>query len=163
MPAIFCLVLFDCLFESCLAVFSQGAPATNPRRPQNCNPEAGTTQSKSSKKPQGCDVRQINSTSKLSLRQIKEAIEATLRTIAKNAGAEGSVVVDQVKREGKGFNAETLTFEDLAANGVVDPTKVVRQCIQNASSIAGLLLTTEAIMAELPEEEVDTGHGHSHH
>ena len=99
----------------------------------------------------------------IGLKIIQKAIEAPLRTIAENAGAEGSVVVDQVKREGKGFNAETLKFEDLAKNGVVDPTKVVRQCIQNASSIAGLLLTTEAIIAELPEEEADMGHGHSHH
>jgi chaperonin GroEL len=94
---------------------------------------------------------------------IRKAIEAPLRTIAENAGAEGSVVVDQVKREGKGFNAETLVFEDLAKNGVVDPTKVVRQSLQNAASIAGLLLTTEAIVAELPEDEADLGHGHSHH
>jgi chaperonin GroEL len=90
---------------------------------------------------------------------IRKAIEAPLRTIAENAGAEGSVVVDQVKREGKGFNAATLQFEDLMAAGVVDPTKVVRQCIQNAASIAGLLLTTEAIVAEIPKEE-DEGHSH---
>jgi len=96
---------------------------------------------------------------------IKKAIEAPLRTIAQNAGAEGSVVVDQVKREGKGFNAATLVFEDLAAAGVVDPTKVVRQALQNAASISGLLLLTEAIVAEIPEEE-DQGHGnggHHHH
>ena len=93
---------------------------------------------------------------------IKKAIEAPLRTIAQNAGAEGSVVVAQVKREGKGFNAATLVFEDLAAAGVVDPTKVVRQALQNSASISGLLLTTEAIVAELPEEE-DQGHGGDHH
>jgi len=94
---------------------------------------------------------------------IKKAIEAPLRTIAQNAGAEGSVVVEQVKREGKGFNAQTLVFEDLAKAGVVDPTKVVRQALQNAASISGLLLTTEAIVAELPEEE-DEGHaGAGHH
>jgi chaperonin GroEL len=92
---------------------------------------------------------------------IRKAIEAPLRTIAQNAGAEGSVVVDQVKREGKGFNAETLQFEDLVAAGVVDPTKVVRQSLQNAASISGLLLTTEAIVAELPEKE-DEGHDHHH-
>jgi chaperonin GroEL len=93
---------------------------------------------------------------------IKKAIEAPLRTIAENAGAEGSVVVEAVKREGKGFNAQTLTFEDLAKNGIVDPTKVVRQALQNAASISGLLLTTEAIVAEIPEKE-DEGHGHHHH
>jgi chaperonin GroEL len=90
---------------------------------------------------------------------IRKAIEAPLRTIAQNAGAEGSVVVDQVKREGKGFNAETLQFEDLMKAGIVDPTKVVRQALQNAASISGLLLTTEAIVAELPDKE-DEGHDH---
>ena len=84
---------------------------------------------------------------------IRKAIESPLRTIAQNAGSEGSVVVDQVKREGKGFNAQTLVFEDLLAAGVVDPTKVVRQALQNSSSISGLLLTTEAIVAEVPEKE----------
>jgi len=94
-------------------------------------------------------------------RIILKAIEAPLRTIAENAGAEGSVVVEAVKREGKGFNASTLVYEDLFKAGVVDPTKVVRQALQNAASISGLLLTTEAIVAELPQEE-DEGHGHSH-
>ncbi|MEZ0327489.1 MAG: chaperonin GroEL [Fimbriimonas sp.] len=90
---------------------------------------------------------------------IRKAIEAPLRTIAQNAGSEGSVVVEQVKREGKGFNAQTLVFEDLLAAGVVDPTKVVRQALQNAASISGLLLTTEAIVAEVSEDE-DEGHNH---
>jgi chaperonin GroEL len=90
---------------------------------------------------------------------IRKSIEAPLRTIAHNSGVEGSVVVEQVKREGKGFNAQTLVFEDLLAAGVVDPTKVVRQALQNAASISGLLLTTEAIVAEVGEEE-DQGHSH---
>ena len=99
----------------------------------------------------------------IGLRIVAKAIEAPLRTIAENAGVEGSVVVAQVKREGKGFNAETLVYEDLKSTGVVDPTKVVRQSLQNAASIAGLLLTTEAIVAELPEEEpADMGHHHHH-
>ncbi len=93
---------------------------------------------------------------------IRKAIEAPLRTIAHNSGMEGSVVVDTVKREGKGFNAATLEFGDLLKQGVVDPTKVVRQALENAASISGLLLTTEALVAELPEEE-DQGHGHDHH
>jgi chaperonin GroEL len=92
---------------------------------------------------------------------IKKAIEAPLRTIAENAGMEGSVVVAEVKRNGTGFNAATLEFGDLLAQGVVDPTKVVRQSLQNAASISGLLLTTEAIVAELPEKE-DEGHSHAH-
>jgi chaperonin GroEL len=92
---------------------------------------------------------------------IRKAIEAPLRTIAHNAGVEGSVVVDAVKREGKGFNAATLEFGNLIEQGVVDPTKVVRQALENAASISGLLLTTEALVAEVPETE-DEGHGHSH-
>ncbi|HEY0867862.1 MAG TPA: chaperonin GroEL, partial [Fimbriimonas sp.] len=90
---------------------------------------------------------------------ILKAIEAPLRTIAENAGVEGSVVVSRVKENGQGFNAQTLEYGDLQSQGVVDPTKVVRQALENASSIAGLLLTTEAIVAELPEKE-DEGHEH---
>jgi chaperonin GroEL len=90
---------------------------------------------------------------------IRKAVEAPLRTIAENAGVEGSVVVEKVRELGKGFNAATLAYEDLLKAGVVDPTKVVRQALQNASSIAGLLLTTEAIVAELPQQE-DEGHHH---
>ncbi len=99
---------------------------------------------------------------KIGLNIIRKAIEAPLRTIAENAGAEGSVVVQRVKDTGEGFNAATLVYEDLAKAGVVDPTKVVRQALQNASSISGLLLTTEAIVAEIPQEE-EEGHGHHHH
>ncbi len=94
---------------------------------------------------------------------IRKAIEAPLRTIAENAGVEGSVVVDKVKngKKGVGFNASTLEFEDLLKAGVVDPAKVVRTCLQNAGSIAGLLLTTECAIADLPEDE-DEGHHHDH-
>ena len=90
---------------------------------------------------------------------IARAIEAPLRIISENAGVEGSVVVDHVKngKAGEGFNAETLEYGDLLADGVVDPTKVVRICLQNAASISGLLLTTEAAVADAPERE-DEGH-----
>ncbi len=92
---------------------------------------------------------------------VKRAIEDPLRWIAQNAGHEGSVVVDRV-RSGKGafgFNAATEVFEDLVKAGIVDPTKVVRTALQNAASVAGLLLTTEAMIADKPEEK---GGGHSH-
>lgn len=102
---------------------------------------------------------QLEGDQQIGVKIIAKAIEAPLRTIAENAGVEGSVVVAQVKRENNGFNASTLEFGDLLAQGVVDPTKVVRQALQNASSISGLLLTTEAIVAELPEKE-DEGHSH---
>ncbi len=99
------------------------------------------------------DALQVEGDEAIGVRILRKAIEAPIRTIAENAGAEGSVVVDSVKREGKGFNAATLVYEDLAAAGIIDPTKVVRQALQNASSIAGLLLTTEALVAEVPEKE----------
>ena len=108
------------------------------------------------------DTLNLEGDEKIGVNIIRKAIEAPLRTIAENAGVEGSVVVAEVKRNGTGFNAATLEYGDLLAQGVVDPTKVVRQSIQNASSIAGLLLTTEAIVAELPEKE-DEGHDHHHH
>lgn len=92
---------------------------------------------------------------------IRKAIESPLRTIAENCGVEGSVVVEKVREGGKGFNASSLVYEDLLKAGVVDPTKVVRTCLQNAASISGLLLITEAAVADAPEKE-DEGHGHSH-
>lgn len=95
----------------------------------------------------------------IGLNIIKRAIESPLRTIAENAGAEGSVIVERVKTTNQGFNAATLVFEDLMAAGVVDPTKVVRTTLQNAASISGLLLTTEAAIADLPAKE-DEGHDH---
>jgi chaperonin GroEL len=95
---------------------------------------------------------------------IRRAIEAPLRCIAENCGVEGSVVVEKIKTDtkGLGFNAATLAYEDLMKAGIVDPTKVVRACIQNAASISGLLLITEAAVAEIPQEE-DQGHGGHHH
>ena len=86
---------------------------------------------------------------------VKRAIEEPLRWIAQNAGLEGSIVVQKVK-EGEddfGFNALTDTYENLVAAGVIDPAKVVRSALQNASSIASLLLTTEAMIADIPEEK----------
>jgi chaperonin GroEL len=88
------------------------------------------------------------------------AIESPLRFIAENAGIEGSIVVDKVKnmKGNMGFNAQTEEYEDLMKAGVIDPTKVVRTALQNAASVASLLLTTEAMVAEKPEEK--NGHGH---
>ncbi|UCG19940.1 MAG: chaperonin GroEL [Deltaproteobacteria bacterium] len=85
---------------------------------------------------------------------LKRALEEPLRQIANNAGWEGSVVVERIKNEkgAFGFNAETEKYEDLTKAGVIDPTKVVRFALQNAASVASLLLTTEATVAEKPEE-----------
>ncbi len=86
---------------------------------------------------------------------VRLALESPLRTIVENAGMEGSVVVQKV-REGKkdfGYNARDNKYENMIAAGVIDPTKVTRLALENAASIAGLLLTTEAVVADLPEEE----------
>ena len=82
------------------------------------------------------------------------ALEHPIRQIAENAGAEGSIVVDKVRGgdAGFGYNAQTDEYEDLVEAGVIDPTKVVRTALQNAASIAGLLLTTEAVVVDIPEE-----------
>src|SRR6187397_1012408 len=95
---------------------------------------------------------------------VRRAIEAPLRTLASNAGVEGALIVEQVKngKGGEGYNVATGKFEDLIASGVVDPTKVTRTALQNAASISGLLLTTEALITELPEEKKDGGGGHGH-
>ncbi|MDD1444946.1 chaperonin GroEL [Dolichospermum sp. ST_sed8] len=86
---------------------------------------------------------------------LKKALEAPLRQIAENAGAEGSVIVARVRETDLniGYNAATGEFEDLIAAGIIDPAKVVRSALQNAASIAGMVLTTEAIIAETPQKQ----------
>ncbi|HKO44701.1 MAG TPA: chaperonin GroEL [Pyrinomonadaceae bacterium] len=87
---------------------------------------------------------------------VRRALEEPLRQIVQNAGKEGAVVVERVraeKNENYGFNAQTETYEDLVKAGVIDPAKVTRTALQNAASIAGLMLTTEAMVAEFPEED----------
>jgi chaperonin GroEL len=90
---------------------------------------------------------------------VKRALEEPIRQIANNAGFEGSVVVEHVKadKQTNGFNAETGQYEDLMKSGVIDPTKVCRFALQNAASVAGLLLTTEAMIAEKPKEDKGMG------
>ncbi len=91
---------------------------------------------------------------------IKRAVEEPLRQIALNAGKEGAVIVEKIRAEDSetfGFNAATEKFEDLVAAGVIDPAKVTRTALQNAASIAGLMLTTEAMISEIPEEKPDMG------
>jgi len=97
---------------------------------------------------------------------IRRAVEEPLRWIALNAGQEGSIVVEKVKAAKvpeMGFNASTDTYENLVAAGVIDPVKVVRSALQNAASIASLLLTTEALVSELPEKAAAApAHDHGH-
>ena len=86
---------------------------------------------------------------------VKKAIEEPARWIAANAGWEGSIVVDKIRNNkgAFGFNARTEEFEDLIKAGITDPTKVVRSALQNAASVASLLLTTECMVAEKPDEK----------
>ena len=96
---------------------------------------------------------------------VARAITAPLRQLAANAGVEGALIVEEV-RKGKGntgYNVATGKYEDLVKSGVVDPTKVTRSALQNAASISGLLLTTECLIADIPKEEAaDAGHAHDH-
>jgi chaperonin GroEL len=98
---------------------------------------------------------------------IRKALEEPLRRISENAGIDGSIAVQKV-REGKGafgYNAATDEYEDLYKAGIIDPTKVVRCALQNAASVAGLMITTEAVVVEKAKEEKPAaggGHGHSH-
>ncbi len=98
---------------------------------------------------------QVKGDQKVGVDIVRRALEEPMRQIADNAGHEGSLVVQRVcEAEGNtGFNAQTEKYEDLVKAGVIDPTKVVRTAIENASSIAGLLLTTEALVTEIPQEE----------
>jgi len=95
----------------------------------------------------------------IGFRIIKDALREPLRKIAENAGLEGGVVVEQAlkMKESEGLNAETGEYEDLIESGVIDPAKVVRATIENASSIASLILTTGAVVAEIPEKEEAKG------
>ena len=95
---------------------------------------------------------------------VARAVEAPLRQLVANAGREGALVVEKVKngKGGEGYNVATDKFEDLIVSGVVDPTKVTRSALQNAASIAGLLLTTECLITDLPEKEAAGGGGHGH-
>jgi chaperonin GroEL len=91
---------------------------------------------------------------------VKRALEEPIRRIVENAGLEGSVIVEKVKAEKgmtRGFDAESLEFVDMMQAGIIDPTKVERVALQNAASVASLLLTTEALVTDLPEEKAAAG------
>jgi chaperonin GroEL len=101
----------------------------------------------------------------IGVRVVRQALSAPCYWIATNAGQEGSIVVARTAElpHGQGFNAATREYGDLMAQGVIDPVKVTRSAVQNAGSIAGMLLTTEATVVEKPENEAPAdGHGHSH-
>jgi chaperonin GroEL len=108
------------------------------------------------------DKLKLEGDQKVGAEIIRKAVEAPLRNIASNAGVEGSIVVQKVKESkdaNYGYNAATDAYEDLVKAGVIDPTKVVRSALQNAASIASLLLTTEAMVCDIPEEKKDAAAG----
>jgi chaperonin GroEL len=109
-------------------------------------------------------VKTDNEDEKIGVDIVKRAIEFPTRELANNAGLEGSIVVEEVKRRkgNEGFNVSTGQYEDLVKAGVVDPKKVTRTALQNAASIAGLLLTTECLITEVPEKEKKPAGGSSH-
>jgi chaperonin GroEL len=110
-------------------------------------------------------IKTLEGDEKIGATIIRRAIEEPLRMIVMNAGEEGSVVIGKInesKDTNFGYNAGTNVYEDLVKSGVIDPTKVTRTALQNAASISGLLLTTEAIIAEIPEKKEAAGGGHNH-
>ncbi|MEK9130029.1 MAG: chaperonin GroEL [Patescibacteria group bacterium] len=101
------------------------------------------------------DNIEINEDEKIGINILKKALESPLRQIAKNAGKDDSIVVEEVKKlkGNMGYNALTDTYEDLIQAGIIDPTKVTRSALQNAASIASMLLTTEAVITDIPEKK----------
>jgi chaperonin GroEL len=110
-------------------------------------------------------VKKLEGDERVGAQIIRRALEEPLRMIVQNAGEEGSVVIGKIndsKDANYGYNASTGVYEDLVKAGVIDPTKVTRTALQNAASIAGLMLTTEAMIAEIPEKKEAAGGGHNH-
>jgi len=120
-------------------------------------PGGGVTLVRAAKALEKFDVvKDGDSDEQIGVSIVKRALEEPLRQIVQNAGKEGAVVVERIraeKNESFGFNAQTEEFEDLVKAGVIDPAKVTRTALQNAASIAGLMLTTEAMVSEIPEED----------
>jgi len=106
------------------------------------------------------DLKGVNEDETTGVDIVRKALESPLRTIAENAGVEGSVILHNVllKEGNYGYNARTDVFEDLLEAGVIDPTKVTRIALENAASIAGMILTTECVISDIPEENAGAGH-----
>ena len=102
------------------------------------------------------DLKMDREDEQIGVNILRRALEEPIRQIVENAGVEGSIVVEKVRQSKEaafGYNAQTDVYENLVKAGVMDPTKVVRTALQNAASIAGLLLTTEAVVVEIPEDD----------
>jgi chaperonin GroEL len=103
----------------------------------------------------GLDKMNLEGDEQVGVRIVKKALEEPLKMIANNAGVEGNIVVEKVKEKkgAYGFNAQTEQYEDMIAAGVIDPTKVTRFALQNAASVASLMLTTQCMVADKPEKK----------
>jgi chaperonin GroEL len=101
------------------------------------------------------DQMDLEGDEQVGVRIVKKALEEPLKMIANNAGVEGNIVVEKVKEKkgAYGFNAQTEQYEDMIAAGVIDPTKVTRFALQNAASVASLMLTTQCMVADKPEKK----------
>jgi len=109
------------------------------------------------------NTKGVNEDENIGVQIVRKALESPLRTIAENAGVEGSVILQRVARSkgDMGYNARTDKFENLKKTGVIDPTKVTRIALENAASIAAMILTTECVVNDKPEPE-GAGGGHAH-
>ena len=108
------------------------------------------------------DLNGANADQDAGIKIVRKALEAPLRQIAENAGVDGAVVAGKVRESNDtsfGFNAQTETYGDLFSDGVLDPAKVVRTALEDAASIAGLMVTTEAMIADKPEPKGAAGAG----
>jgi chaperonin GroEL len=101
------------------------------------------------------DVKALTQDEQVGYKIVKRSLEEPMRQIVENAGLDGAVVVERAKKEKKGFgfDAAKMEWSDMFARGIIDPAKVTRSALQNAASIAGLLLTTEATVTDIPEKE----------
>jgi len=101
------------------------------------------------------DVKALTQDEQVGYKIVKRSLEEPMRQIVENAGLDGAVVVDRAKKEKKGFGFDAAKMEwfDMFARGIIDPAKVTRSALQNAASIAGLLLTTEVTVTDIPEKE----------
>lgn len=144
------------------ALFDDARAATHAALAEGIVPGGGVTLLRSEK---ALDKLNLEGDEKLGAEIIKAVLEYPLRYIAENAGVDGAVVVNRVRRlKGKteGYNADKDEYTDLVAAGVIDPARVVRTALQNAASVASLLLTTDSLVTEIPVEEEEAG-GHDHH
>jgi chaperonin GroEL len=118
-------------------------------------PGGGVTLVQAAKTLEKADVTSLGQDAKVGFNLVKRALEEPLRQIAANAGLDGSIIVDRAKSEkkGNGFDAQAMEWTDLVKAGIIDPAKVTRSALQNAASIAGMLLTTEAIVTDIPEKK----------